>query len=260
MESSMSSVSDNPGTPQSAAPEAAPEIPEVPLDALGREQLSRMAEAGEEILECYRVMHRGGLNVVGEVLRAQGTFYEFDHYPTGDVYDPDSFAQYYYHAHRGLSGEHGHFHTFMRAGGMADGVQAVPYSGDVEWPAGTDALSHLVAVSMNGPGFPIGMFATNRWVTGETWYHADDVKQMVDGFCIDHASPSWPTNRWISAMLVLFRPQVEALLDHRDEVVSGWAARYPERDVYEDRELEITGYLPISVEDQFARVRALLDS
>jgi len=58
-------------------------------------------------------------------LRGGGVFYEWNHYPEGDVYDPDSHAQYYYHAHppqlRG-GDEHGHFHTFLRPRGMPSGT------------------------------------------------------------------------------------------------------------------------------------------
>jgi len=63
--------------------------------------LKKLIEAGNELDNCARALTKGGINVVGEVLRGQGTFYEMDHYPEGDVYDPDHHAQYYYHAHRG---------------------------------------------------------------------------------------------------------------------------------------------------------------
>ncbi|MBZ0324749.1 MAG: hypothetical protein K8F57_00985, partial [Alphaproteobacteria bacterium] len=65
---------------------------------LTRERLAEMAEAGAEILECYRVLAKTGDNIVGEILRGQGGFVELNHYPDGDVYDSDSGAQYYYHA------------------------------------------------------------------------------------------------------------------------------------------------------------------
>ncbi|HNH52809.1 MAG TPA: hypothetical protein PLL07_10365, partial [Nitrosomonas sp.] len=45
---------------------------------LSREQLERMAEAGAQIIECYRVLQKAGLNVVGEVLKGQGEFYELE--------------------------------------------------------------------------------------------------------------------------------------------------------------------------------------
>ncbi|HSR70967.1 MAG TPA: hypothetical protein VLL72_01180, partial [Kiloniellales bacterium] len=80
-----------------------------------------MAEAGRAVVEAHRVLARTGDNVVGELLRDHDTFYEWDHYPPGDVYDRESHAQYYYHAHppeQRFPGEHGHFHTFLRPKGM----------------------------------------------------------------------------------------------------------------------------------------------
>lgn len=229
-----------------------PELPD--FAELPRETLERMLDAGEEIRECYRVLNKGGLNVVGELLKGQGTFYELNHYPQGDVYDKDANSQYYYHAHRGIRGEHGHFHTFLRAGGIPDDVLPVPYEGEESWPLGDDAVSHLVAMSMDKYGFPIGLFATNRWVTAEAWYTAPDVVQMCERFEVDHAYPSWPVNRWISAMFRLFSPQIGALLCQRDVVVSRWSEEHPDVDVFEDRELEITGQFTISVEKQIATV------
>lgn len=35
---------------------------------------------------------------------------------------------------------------------------------------------------------------------------------MGERFAVDHAYPSWPVNRWISAMFKLFRRHIEALL------------------------------------------------
>jgi hypothetical protein len=228
------------------------------LDSLERGQLQDMLAAGEEILECYRVLAKGGLNIVGELLKDQGTFYEFDHFPKGDIYDEEFGSQYYYHAHRAEQGEHGHFHTFLRARAIPQEVQPVPYDGDEPWPTGYEALSHLIGISMDPRGFPIGLFATNRWVTAEAWYRATDVIDMVARFRIDHANPSWPTNRWISSMMGLFKPQIAALLEHRDAVLEAWTRDHPGVDVYEDRDLEASGWLAISVDDQLAAIRAAL--
>ena len=228
------------------------------LSALPRPALQLMRDAGAEVLDCRRVLDQGGLNVVGEILRGQGEFIEYEHYPTDDVHDADTHAQYYYHAHRGSAGEHGHFHTFLRAAGMPTGVAPVPYTGGEPWPAGDQALSHLIAISMDAYGVPIGLFTVNRWVTGDTWYPARDVIAMLEGFVIDHANPSWPVNRWIGAMLRLYRPQIEALILARDEALAAWARNHPDRDVFEDRELEIMSHTAISVEQQIAAVAAAL--
>lgn len=230
------------------------------LTQLPRRQLERMASAGAEVLECMRVLAETGDNIVGEILQHQGEFVEREHYPKGDVYDHRTHAQYYYHAHPANErfGEHGHFHTFLRPKGMPIGVKPVVL-GNVPSADGNAALSHLIAISMDDAGVPIRLFTTNRWVTGETWYKAQDVVRMLDCFRIGHAKPSWPTNRWITAMLRLFRPQIEALLAERDATIELFRLEYPlVENVYEARELEITSYADIDVGAQIADVEAAL--
>ncbi|MSQ73309.1 MAG: hypothetical protein EXR27_18810 [Betaproteobacteria bacterium] len=228
------------------------------FENLSRSRLLIMAEAGEEVLECIRVLEKADLNLVGEVLRGNGEFVEYDHYPPDDVLDRDSQSQYYYHAHRGLTGEHGHFHTFLRAPGIPEGLKAAPYAGTEIWPAGDEAIAHLIAISMDAFGRPSGLFTVNRWVTAETWYLSGDVIRMLDSFVIDHAFPSWPVNRWIGAMLKLFRPQIEAVIRERDAVIAGWQRSHPGEDVFEDRRLEITSELPIGIDGQIAAIRSAL--
>lgn len=229
------------------------------LNDAGIDGLRAMLGAADEVLECYRVLPKAGLNLIGEVLRGQGEFVEMNHYPDDDVFDGETQSQYYYHAHRGMAGEHGHFHTFVRAPGMPVGMRPIDHKGSEPWPSGADALSHLIGISMDAYGFPIGLFTTNRWVTNEAWYSAADATRMLERFRIDHAAPSWPVNRWISAMFVLFRPQMAALLERRDVAIADWAAGHPGADVFEDRELEITSQTSISVEERIAQVRAMAD-
>lgn len=235
---------------------------DIDFASLPRERLETMARADDDVLECHRVLANTSDNIVGALLRDVETFFEWNHYPDGDVYDPTSHAQYYYHAHsqelRG--GEHGHFHTFLRPLGMPQGTRPAAVD-DLETPKGeNDALSHLIGISMDSQGIPIRLFSTNRWVTGETWYAAADVRRMVDCFIIDHAQPSWPVNRWVGAMLALFAPQIAVLLEARDRRVAGWAATHPDRNVHEDRELEVTSVTAVSVDDQRAAVRTALDA
>ena len=49
----------------------------VNLRKLPQSELETMAIAGEQVLECYRVLQKSDSNVVAEVLRGQGGFYEF---------------------------------------------------------------------------------------------------------------------------------------------------------------------------------------
>jgi hypothetical protein len=232
------------------------------LDRLPMATLAAMLEAGREVLEWRRILAKTGENMVGVVLRHERPFYLLDHYPKGDVFDPDSHAQWYYHAHDRTDrpGEHGHFHTFIRGGGMPPGIEParLPY---LEPKADRhDLVCHLIAVSMDRSGWPIGLFTTNRWVTGETWYAARAVAAMLDGFDMKMDEPAWSVNRWLTGLLRLFRPQIEELVQQRDRRIRDWQMRHPEGNVYEDRRLEVTSQLPVDVEAQVRLLAARLQS
>ena len=227
---------------------------DVDFNALTNSRLIDMSRAGDEVLEAFRLLGKSGANTVGQVLANHGTFYEMDHYPPGDVYDQETGSQYYYHSHRSETGEHGHFHTFLRADAIPETIEPYPYSGDGERPLGEDAICHLVAVSMDQDGLPISLFSTNRWVTGETFYAADDVISLLDRFAIDHVYPCLATNNWLTAMLRLFRPQIEILLRERDRCILAHQNAHPDRDVFEDQELEVTSLISIDIDEQIERV------
>lgn len=236
-------------------------LSDLALETLTRDDLEAMAEAGREVRICQRVLAKTGDTVVGELLRGHGTLYEWRHYPPGDVYDAEYHAQYYYHCHpenERPTGEHGHFHTFLRPHGMPMGVRPSPLP-DFEAPDNdNDALSHLIGIAMDVAGQPVRLFTTNRWVTGETWYGCADVIAMLDSFVVDHARPSWPANRWITALVRLFRPQIVALLQERDAAIGRWTRAHPDAYVYEDRGLEVASQCFIAVEEQIAEVERRL--
>jgi hypothetical protein len=75
-----------------------------------------------------------------------------------------------------------------------------------QWPSDDQAIANRIAVSMDSWGYPIGLFACNRWVTAETWYPASALIEMLDWFAVDHAYPCWPVNLWLSTIFKLFRP------------------------------------------------------
>ena len=110
---------------------------------------------------------------------------------------------------------------------------------------------------MNVYGQAFRLFTTNRWVTGETWFDAADVIQIADSFRIDHTQPSWPTNRWISAMVTVFRPQIDALILARDEAMAAWAKRHPEENIYDDHALNVTSEMWISLDEQLDAIEAI---
>jgi hypothetical protein len=121
-----------------------------------------------------------------------------------------------------------------------------------------DEVSHLIAIAIDVRGEPVRLFTTNRWVTGETWYRAEDVIQMLDHFVIAETEPSAVLNRWIGGMIQLFRPQIAALLQARDETVMAWRRRRRTH-VFEDPRLEIASSLDIQLDTQLALVDGARD-
>jgi hypothetical protein len=251
------------------------------LAKLPRDELERMAAAGQAALACLRSLAAVGKSVVSEAIGGAECSYEWQHYPEGDIYDARTQAQFYYHSHppaERAGREHGHFHTFLRPRGMPAGVRplmlpelAIPDApaqpqGPVLPPArqpnqgeDNDKLSHLVAISMDARGLPVGLFTTNRWVTGETWYGAEDVVRMLERFAVDSGAPSRPLNGWITDMFTLFRPQMRALLAARDAAIMSWRRRHRGKiHVFEDRRLEVTSAAEIDIEDQVRRVEAAI--
>lgn len=233
---------------------------ETELQALSPQELADLAEAGEEVRLVESVLARTGDNVVSDILHDQGPFYEWDSYPSGGVEDRETHGQYYYHAHapeRRPAEEHGHFHTFLGPQGMPRGIRPAPAAPGHLLEVGQDGPCHLVAISMDRHGKARALFTVNRWVTGETLYRAHEVNRMLDRFAIGHARPSWPTNRWITAILRLFRPQICALVRERDRILARWQSSHPSENVLDDRRLEVTSWLDIEVDQQMASIERL---
>lgn len=248
---------------QRSEPATSQVVDGIPDPPLSRAVLLRMADAGVIAVDCIRTLHESESNLVLEAIRGSSEFTEWEHYPPDDVRDPKSCAQYYFHAHAPddrAEPDFGHFHTFMRSDGMPPGICPAKIDGLVSAADKTGALSHLIAISMSPDGMPERLFTTNRWVTAETWYKATDVIAMLDGFSIDLNHPSHPLNRWITAMFVLFRPQIEQLLRERDNVIDQWRSARPESDIFEDRNLEIASSLKISLEKQIEWLDSRLES
>jgi hypothetical protein len=255
---------------------------------LSRAALDAMAIAGQALVAAQRAMAAAGTSPLAEALRDATPIYEWRHYPAGDIYDPATHAQYFYHAHppgerRGRptgdgGDEHGHFHTFLRARGMPAGVSPlvmpefavannpaapkaplIPSAPETAAGEEADPWSHLVAIAMDATGTPLRLFTTNRWVTGETWYPAADTARMLDHFALGEGGPSPLLNRWIVALVGLYKPQLADLLAQRDAAVMDWRRRRRAKvHVLEDQRLEVTSVLPIDLEAQMAQIDGAL--
>ncbi len=207
----------------------------------------------QQIEECDRVLKNAGSNPVWEILRQSSPFVQWDHYPKGDVFDKKTHSQYFYHAHPRINPhsqvcfeENGHFHLFIRKAGVPPEIQPIEID-RTDRPKGSkeDDICHIIAISMDKQGAATRLFTTNRWVTGEMWYQASDVVKLIDYFNMDHAYPSWPLNLWLSSLVRVYRNEILSLVEERDRVIAAWKQQHPDRNVYEDRQLEITSVYEI---------------
>src|SRR5579864_2628295 len=239
--------------------------------------IGRAASAAAMIRECRRVLAASGSTIAREAVSKSGKIADWRHYPDSDVYDAVSHAQYFYHRHAAAERavgeappEHGHFHLFLRAEGMPRGVTPflLPEAAIANLPTrpqaapskrgARDEVSHLVAVALNRSGEAVRLFTTNRWVTGETWYRAEDVVRMLDRFSLDAAEPVGIVNRWLAAIVRLYQPEIAMLLRRRDEAVMDprrWRRRV---DVFEDPKVEITSSLSMDLDARLAAIDRLV--
>ena len=235
-------------------------IPQPDLSALPVERLEAMHDAAATILQCQHVLAKSGMSVISEVLRGQGDFVIWDRYPKGDVHDGETHSQYFYHSHTPqemAAGENGHFHLFVRPEAHEPRLEPWLLPGAVAPEATSERFAHIGAISVDAHGRPLRLFTTNRWVTNETLYRAADVIRLIDHFAIELAHPNWAVNRWLNAMVILYRPQLEDLLRRRDAVLEAWAAKYRETDVLEDRRLQNTSDVQIDLAGQIRAIEAV---
>lgn len=124
------------------------------VDALARYRSARQA-----LHHWLRLIDRHGSLV--RVFTSGCTPQEHKHYPIGDLVAPGSGTQCFYHCHRG-DGEHRHLHVFRRSRPQRP-------------------LTHLIAISLDGRGLPIGLFSVNRWVCQDRWLSAADTLRLLEG-------------------------------------------------------------------------------
>jgi Domain of unknown function (DUF6969) len=231
------------------------------LRQLQREELLAMYDPAAEATECAAALAERGANPVTEALAGATVVEEWMHFPPGDVIDPQTHSQFYYHAHAAeerAAGEHGHFHTFLRPRKIDPALKPAAVA---DLPDASDEpawIVHLVGISTDASGRLIRLFTTNRWVTGEVWFDADSVISLLDRFDMTVETPSRDLNRWVTAVVHMFRPQIEDLIRARDEHVAQFWRAHPGSNVFEDRALQVTSEMPVDVLAQIRAIEAAL--
>ncbi|HLY57797.1 MAG TPA: hypothetical protein VKS60_19695 [Stellaceae bacterium] len=236
-----------------------------------------VADDGRRAAAAEFIAIETGLKAAGRTILDElaSEFAAGEHYPAGEVWDAGSYAQYFYHAHpegERLPGEHGHFHTFLGQGGMPPGVTPLILPemalsppgeghgrgvGTHRSPRDRGVVSHLAALSLDAAGRPIALFTTNRWVTGETWFRAEDVARLLPAFNFAADGPADTVNRWLTAVLRVLRPHIVELAAERDAKVMDWRRRRSrQHHVFDDRRLEVASFRRIDFAAELAALGA----
>src|SRR6185437_8554294 len=81
------------------------------LEASSLAELTAMQQAGRELFDWTRILAKSGDSILGLVLGGArgGEPADWTHYPSGDVYDGATHAQYFFHRHAGETASTGIF-------------------------------------------------------------------------------------------------------------------------------------------------------
>lgn len=192
------------------------------------EELSaNQVRAARELLDVYARLADRGAHALGELLEG-GPPRAWDRLPADDAVDRSGLYQWFYHSHSledGRGGvEHGHFHLFARralweqiAGGDEEEFASVP-------GASPDAETrHLLAISINAKGVPVGLFTVASLVTGDAMTSARTTLEALRRLELDTGYAE--IDRLIAALIALCLPEIQALLIRRDDALRAARAR-----------------------------------
>jgi hypothetical protein len=234
------------------------------------------AEAAAALRRCRAELAACGGSIVREATGGADAIVDWRHYPESDAYDPLTHLQYFFHRHAAPAGprppwpvECGHFHLFLRGEGFPAGISPLVFADSAvaaEVPPAPQSaplsrgrraeVCHLIAIAVDAAGAPIGLFTTNRWVTGETWYRAEDMIRLIEQISFDAVRPATLLDRWIAALVRLFAADIALVLQRRDRAILDWRWRRPRRNALEDPQLEITSHAAIDLDARLAAVEA----
>ncbi len=206
-------------------------------------------EAAHVIMETITQMAREGKPLMLRVVPEAGATF-WTHYPVKDARDKFCKSRWYYHAHAAGhrdTGEHGHFHLFLHRSQLPDGLEPKVWP-----PQGEKArahVTHLVCLSIDPDGVPRSWFTVNRFVTNEFLYPADVMIEHLPDFNVDHTQEDDLVNRFVTAMVALYRDEIAELLRMRDARHAELVAEHGSEAAYERVSgVEVLSSMPIDLD------------
>ena len=171
------------------------------------------------------------------------------HYPPKDARDKNCKSRWYYHVHAPGSrdeDEHGHFHLFLHRTQLPEGLEPKVWP-----PQGEDAkahVTHLIGLSINTVGIPRSWFTVNRFVTNEFLYPADTMIEHLPDFNVDHTQEDDLVNRFVTAMVALYRDEIAELLRQRDAKHAELEAEFGDEAYNKESGIEVLSQIPIDLD------------
>jgi len=165
------------------------------------------------------------------------------HFPQEDVIDSQTGCQYFLHRHSSEYAEDSlHIHFFKRWR-----PPELNLSDDDTIP------THLAALEISAQGEPLGWFTVNQWVVSDYWQTAEGTIALFEDWVIanpdsgrgDLMNPI--CHEWLLTLMQLhLHGMIKDLLEERDQKLDAMVDQNPNKNVLEDRSIEIFGYKSIN--------------
>jgi hypothetical protein len=195
--------------------------------------VERAVTEREQLISVLDGLEREGTTVM-DLVRAGQPAEAWRLYPGEEgIFDRGTRCQFYYHAHDDDRDEDGHFHTVRLF---------------------NDRTVHLVGISMARTGWPRALFTVNRWVTGDAYETVAQIKGYVRRFHVDQARGPAPLVRFVNLMFRVFLRDIERLQEDKVATLAAHRLRYPERDPFQDRSLEILSWTAVDLRQDSADI------
>ena len=206
-------------------------------------------EAAQTVIETITRMAAEARPLMLRVIPEEGATF-WTHYPKRDARDAHCRSRWYYHVHAEGDrdpDEHGHFHLFLHRTQLPEGLEPRVWP-----PQGEDAkahVTHLIGLSIDKIGIPRSWFAVNRFVTNEFLYPAEVMIDHLPAFNVDHTAEDELVNRFVTAMVALYRDEIAQLLRERDRRHEELIARFGDKDAFEKASgVDVLAQVPIDLD------------
>lgn len=212
-------------------------------------------QAAQTVIETITQMAQEQRPLMLRVLPEDGESHFWKHYPKGDARDADTKSRWYYHVHAPGSrdaGEHGHFHLFLHRSQLPEGLEPKVWP-----PQGEDCkahVTHLVGLSIDTVGIPRAWFTVNRFVTNEFLFPADVMIDHIPDFNVDKTSEDGLVNRFVTAMVALYRDEIAELLRERDVRHEELVGEHGEKGYERESGLEVLSQISIDLDAKISKM------